>query len=138
MRYCVNSGIVYNSPEDSEEIEEQEEEQNHADEVAATEEDETSDIAESESSGRNIFSYWSSWKQSEIIKWDWLRINLLLILISPDDIEEGEEWGDEQDYRDDDAATEDETSDIAESEISGTNTVFNEWKANEKVRNNYS
>ena len=44
------------SPEDSEEIEGQEEEQNHPDEDVATEEDETSDIAESESSGRNIFS----------------------------------------------------------------------------------
>ena len=74
MRYCANSGIVkfFISPEDSEEIEEQEEEQNHPDEDAATEEDETSDIAETESSGRNIFSR-NSWKQSEIIKWDWLN-----------------------------------------------------------------
>ena len=43
------------------------------------------------------------------------------IYIFPEDSEQGEEWEEEQDYPEEDAATEDETSDIDESESSGTN-----------------
>lgn len=56
------------------------------------------------------------------------------IYIFPEDSEEGEELEDEQDYPEEDIPTEYETSDIAESESSGTN-IFSDWKANEKIRN---
>ena len=49
----------------------------------------------------------------------WLRDRDIYIF--PEDSEQGEEWEEEQDYPEEDAATEDETSDIDESESSGTN-----------------
>lgn len=58
----------------------------------------------------------------------------IYIFFFPEDSEEGEEWEEEQDYPEEDAATEDETSDIAEGESSGRN-MFSDSKANEKIRN---
>ena len=53
------------------------------------------------------------------------------IYIFPEDSEQGEEWEEEQDYPEEDAATENETSDIAESENLGI-TIISECNANEK------
>ena len=53
------------------------------------------------------------------------------IYIFPEDSEQGKEWEDEQDYPEEGAATEDETSDIEESESSGTN-IFSDGEVNEK------
>lgn len=58
----------------------------------------------------------------------------IYIFFFPEDSEEGEEWEEEQDYPEEDAATEDETSDIAEGESSGRN-MFSDSKAIEKIRN---
>ena len=55
-------------------------------------------------------------KISEIRLTELLIRHLILMIISPEDSEEGTEWGDE-----DDATEEDETSDITESESSGRN-----------------
>ena len=63
-----------------------------------------------------------------LLCWFWDRD----IYISPEDSEQGEEWEEEQDYPEEDAATEDEVSDIAESENLGR-TLFSEWKAKEKI-----
>ena len=49
----------------------------------------------------------------------WLRDRDIYIF--PEDSEQGEEWEEEQDYPEEDSATEAETSDIDESESSGTN-----------------
>ena len=61
---------------------------------------------------------------------DWTTDNWYVI--SPEDSKDDEEWGDEQNYPDEDAATEeaeDETDDIAQEENSGRNI---DWKADEK------
>ena len=61
----------------------------------------------------------------------WFRDRDIYIFL--EDSEQSEEWEEEQDYPEEDAATEDETSDIAESENLGRN-IFSKLKASEKIR----
>ena len=61
----------------------------------------------------------------------WLRDRDIYFF--PEDSQQSEEWEEEQDYPEEDAANEDETSEIAESENLGRN-IFSKWKANEKIR----
>ena len=114
------------SPEDSDDGAEWEEEQDYPEEHAATE-DETGAIAESESTGRNLFSVKKANKKNP----KYLNKTYWVIPISPEGSEEGEEWEDtyKQDYpSDEDAATEeaaDEADDIAQDENSGRKLIRN-------------
>ena len=66
----------------------------------------------------------SCWKKYETVKLHW--VILYWNPISPEDNEQGEEWGDEQDYSDEDVPSEDEADDIAQDENSGRNI---DWKS---------